>query len=111
MSEEVTWSTTEMTLTPEEEDTIVTLVVVVIGILAAIIFLFSMGLFIDCRTQKKVGATSKRKRLRLKMPPLGRAQRQQRTGTRREDSKCLAADMCPNGASEYASTCCVDVIV
>jgi hypothetical protein len=51
VSDKVIWSTTEMTLTPEEEDTIVTLVVVIIGILAAIIFLFSMGLFIDCRTQ------------------------------------------------------------
>lgn len=48
---EVSWSTTEEPFTPEEEDAIVTLVVVVIGIIIAIVILFSMGIFIDCKHQ------------------------------------------------------------
>lgn len=41
--------------------------------------------------------TVKKRRLRLKMPPLTRAR-----GGRRDDVKALAADMCPNGASDSA---------
>lgn len=47
----MSWSTTEEPFTPEEEDAIVTLVVVVIGIIIAIVILFSMGIFIDCKHQ------------------------------------------------------------
>ncbi|XP_058791746.1 uncharacterized protein LOC131664559 [Phymastichus coffea] len=101
VSEAAAWLTTESPLTPEEEDTIVTLVIVVVAVLAAIVLLFSMGVFIDCRTQKTMDEKANRKRLRLKMPPLGRAHKQ-RLGMRREDSKCLAADMCPNGSSDAA---------
>lgn len=43
--------TSEASLTVEEEDAIVTLVVVVIGIIVAIVVLFSMGIFIDCKHQ------------------------------------------------------------
>jgi len=43
--------TSEASLTVEEEDAIVTLVVVVIGIIIAIVVLFSMGIFIDCKHQ------------------------------------------------------------
>lgn len=43
--------TSEVSLTAEEEDAIVTLVVVVIGIIVAIMVLFSMGIFIDCKHQ------------------------------------------------------------
>lgn len=51
VSGEVSWSTTEEPFTPEEEDAIVTLVVIVIGIIVAIVVLFSMGIFIDCKHQ------------------------------------------------------------
>jgi len=43
--------TSEASLTVEEEDAIVTLVVVVIGIIIAMVVLFSMGIFIDCKHQ------------------------------------------------------------
>lgn len=43
--------TSELPLTIEEEDAIVTLVVVVIGIIVAIVVLFCMGIFIDCKHQ------------------------------------------------------------
>ncbi|XP_016919897.1 uncharacterized protein LOC108002628 [Apis cerana] len=90
---EVSWSTTEEPFTPEEEDAIVTLVVVVIGIIIAIVILFSMGIFIDCKHQKK--DVLKKKKLKLKMPPLSRMRKNQK-----EDAKSLASDMCPNGASD-----------
>ncbi|CAK9827160.1 hypothetical protein ANTRET_LOCUS4885 [Anthophora retusa] len=91
---EVSWSTTEEPFTSEEEDAIVTLVVVVIGIIVAIVVLFSMGIFIDCKHQKK--NISKKKKLKLKMPPLS----QVRKKNQKEDVKSLASDMCPNGASD-----------
>lgn len=87
------WSSTTAPFTPEEEDAIVTLVVIVIGIIAAIVILFSMGLFIDCKLQKK--ESTRRRKLKLKMPPLARIGK-----TVADDSKSLATDMCPNGASE-----------
>ncbi|XP_031835990.1 uncharacterized protein LOC116428462 [Nomia melanderi] len=90
---EVSWSTTETPFTAEEEDAIVTLVVVVVGIIVAIVILFSMGIFIDCKHQKK-DALKKRK-LKLRMPPISRARKGEK-----EDVKSLAADMCPNGASD-----------
>ncbi|XP_043597126.1 uncharacterized protein LOC122574077 [Bombus pyrosoma] len=90
---EVSWSTTEEPFTPEEEDAIVTLVVVVIGIIVAIVVLFSMGIFIDCKHQKK--NVLKKKKLKLKMPPLSRTRKSQK-----EDAKSLAADMCPTDASD-----------
>ncbi|XP_020285958.1 uncharacterized protein LOC109855781 [Pseudomyrmex gracilis] len=85
--------TSEIAITPEEEDAIVTLVVVVIGIVIAIVVLFVMGIFIDCKHQK--ADSLKKKKLRLKMPPLAR-------GRRKDDSKTLASDMCPNGISDTA---------
>ncbi|KAK2575536.1 hypothetical protein KPH14_011256 [Odynerus spinipes] len=94
-TKDISWSTTETPLTPEEEDAIVTLVVVVIGIIVAIVVLFSMGIFIDCRHQKQ--ETTKKRRLRLKMPPIARVRRSQQ-----EDAKSFASDMCPNGASDTA---------
>lgn len=91
---DIPWPTTETPpLSPEEEDAIVTLVVVVIGIVVAIVILFSMGIFIDCRHQKQ--ETTKKRRLRLKMPPISRVRRSQQ-----EDAKSFAADMCPNGSSD-----------
>ncbi|KAG7188569.1 hypothetical protein KM043_008200 [Ampulex compressa] len=90
---DVSWSTTEVPFTAEEEDAIVTLVVVVIGVIVAIVVLFSMGIFIDCKHQKQ--DTTKKKRLRLKMPPLARIRR-----TKKDDAKSLASDMCPNGACD-----------
>ncbi|XP_003704275.1 uncharacterized protein LOC100880009 [Megachile rotundata] len=90
---EASWSTTEEPFTPEEEDAIVTLVVVVIGVIAAIVILFSMGIFIDCKLQRK--NVLKKKKLKLKMPPLSRARKVQK-----EDAKSLASDMCPNGSSD-----------
>ncbi|XP_076240122.1 uncharacterized protein LOC143182784 isoform X2 [Calliopsis andreniformis] len=88
------WSTTELPFTPEEEDAIVTLVVIVIGIIVAIAILFSMGIFIDCKHQKK-DTLGKKKRLKLKMPPISRIKRSQK-----DDVKSLASAMCPNGASD-----------
>ncbi|CAK9827161.1 hypothetical protein ANTRET_LOCUS4885 [Anthophora retusa] len=113
---EVSWSTTEEPFTSEEEDAIVTLVVVVIGIIVAIVVLFSMGIFIDCKHQYvkitvcipivddlSIGSfdyrkknISKKKKLKLKMPPLS----QVRKKNQKEDVKSLASDMCPNGASD-----------
>ncbi|KAK9308121.1 hypothetical protein QLX08_001832 [Tetragonisca angustula] len=90
---EVSWSTTEEPFTPEEEDAIVTLVVVVIGIIAAIVILFSMGIFIDCKHQEK--NILNKKKLKLKMPPLSRTKRSQK-----EDVKCLAANMSPISTSD-----------
>ncbi|XP_076632297.1 uncharacterized protein LOC143347194 [Colletes latitarsis] len=91
---EVSWSTTEEPFTPEEEDAIVTLVVVVVGIIVAIVILFSMGIFIDCKHQKK-DALLKKKKLKLRMPPISRIKR-----SVKDDVKALAADMCPTGASD-----------
>ncbi|XP_014213737.1 uncharacterized protein LOC106643217 [Copidosoma floridanum] len=115
IADEVQWPTTEVTLTPEEEGTLVTLVVVIVGVLAAIIFLFSMGIFIDYQTQNTSGSmassSGKRKRMRLGMPPLGRSQRHQH---RREDSKCFATDMCPNDDSinvVHPTTTTIDMAV
>ncbi|XP_026675215.1 uncharacterized protein LOC108632072 isoform X2 [Ceratina calcarata] len=87
------WSTTEEPFSTEEEDAIVTLVVVVAGIIVAIVILFSMGLFIDCKHQQK-NALNKKK-LKLKMPPISRTRKSQK-----EDVKSLAADMCPNSATD-----------
>lgn len=120
VSGEVSWSTTETPFTAEEEDAIVTLVVVVVGIIVAIVILFSMGIFIDCKHQyantvahdflccrligyrrtdgsffsRKKDALKKRK-LKLRMPPISRARKSEK-----EDVKSLASDMCPNGASD-----------
>ncbi|GAB1865120.1 hypothetical protein CAJAP_06199 [Camponotus japonicus] len=80
--------TSEVSFTAEEEDTIV-LVVVVIGIIIAIMVLFSMGIFIDCKHQKT--DSMKRRKLRLKMPPLTRR-------SRKDEVKALASDMCPNAS-------------
>ncbi|XP_076749258.1 uncharacterized protein LOC143422473 [Xylocopa sonorina] len=93
MKGEVSWPTTEEPFTPEEEDAIVTLVVIVIGIIVAIVVLFSMGIFIDCRHQEK--NILNKKKLKLKMPPISRTRK-----ARKEDAKSLASDMCPNGASD-----------
>lgn len=90
---EVSWSTTETPFTSEEEDAIVTLVVVVIGIVVAIVILFSMGIFIDCKHQKQDAL--KKKKLKLRMPPISRIRR-----SHKDDAKSLASEMCPNGASE-----------
>ncbi|XP_017788889.1 PREDICTED: uncharacterized protein LOC108571383 [Habropoda laboriosa] len=90
---EVSWSTTEEPFTSEEEDAIVTLVVVVIGIIVAIVVLFLMGIFIDCKHQKK---NVSKKKLKLKMPPLSHARRR----NEKEDAKSLASNMCPTGASD-----------
>ena len=49
--DDVSWHTTQASLTEEEEDAIVTLVIVVIGIILAIVVLFTMGILIDCRHQ------------------------------------------------------------
>ncbi|XP_033330176.2 uncharacterized protein LOC117222538 [Megalopta genalis] len=92
--ETTSWSTTETPpFTAEEEDAIVTLVVVVIGIIVAIIVLFSMGIFIDCKHQKKEAL--KKRKLKLRMPPISRTRK-----TGKDDGKSLASDMCPNGASD-----------
>ncbi|XP_076645852.1 uncharacterized protein LOC143355161 [Halictus rubicundus] len=89
----LSWTTTETPFTPEEEDAIVTLVVVVIGIIVAIVILFSMGIFIDCKHQKE--DAMKKRKLKLRMPPMSRTRK-----TEKDDVKSLAADMCPNGASD-----------
>ncbi|CAL1686388.1 unnamed protein product [Lasius platythorax] len=81
--------TSEVSLTAEEEDAIMTLVIVVIGIIIAIMVLFSMGIFIDCKHQKK--DSMKKRKLRLKMPPLARRKR-------KDEVKALASDMCPNAS-------------
>ncbi|XP_053975551.1 uncharacterized protein LOC128874650 isoform X1 [Hylaeus volcanicus] len=93
-TKDVSWSTTEEPLTLEEEDAIVTLVVVVVGIIVAIVVLFSMGIFIDCKHQKK-DALIKKKKLKLRMPPISRIKR-----SKTDDVKSLAAGMCPTGASD-----------
>ncbi|XP_015605112.1 uncharacterized protein LOC107272456 [Cephus cinctus] len=87
---DVSWSTTELPLTPEEEEAIGTLVVIVLGIIVAIIVLFSMGIFIDCRHQKKNSGV--KRKFKLKIPPTGRK--------RRSDRKSLASDMCPIGTMD-----------
>ncbi|XP_029675426.1 uncharacterized protein LOC115242939 [Formica exsecta] len=79
--------TSEVSLTAQEEDAIITLVVVVIGIIIAIMMLFSMGIFIDCKHQKT--DSMKKRKLRLKMPPLARR-------NRKDEVKALASNMCPN---------------
>lgn len=89
----VPWSTTEEPFTTEEEDAIVTLVVVVIGIIVAIVILFSMGIFIDCKHQQQ--NVLKKKKLKLRMPPISRTRKSQK-----EDVKSLASDMCPNSATD-----------
>ncbi|XP_011866073.1 PREDICTED: uncharacterized protein LOC105561041 [Vollenhovia emeryi] len=91
MSTEAYDSTSDVSFTVKEEDAIVTLVVVVIGIIIVILALFSMGIFIDCKHQKK--DSSKKRRLRLKMPPLTRK------GCK-TDVKALAPNMYPNGADD-----------
>ncbi|KAL6263120.1 hypothetical protein P5V15_005922 [Pogonomyrmex californicus] len=84
--------TSETSLTTEEEDAIVTLVVIVIGIIIAIVVLFSMGIFIDCKHQEK--DSMKRRRLRLKMPPFVRQ-------NHKEDVKALASDMYFNSDIDF----------
>ncbi|XP_072752895.1 uncharacterized protein [Anoplolepis gracilipes] len=81
--------TSEISVTAEEEDAIVTLVVVVIGIIIAIMVLFSMAIFIDFKHQK-IDST-KRKKLRLKVSPLARR-------NRKDEVKALILDMCPNAS-------------
>lgn len=44
-------STLDKSLINEKGDAIVTLVIAVIGIIIAIVVLFSMGIFIDCKHQ------------------------------------------------------------
>lgn len=83
--------TSEASLTVEEEDAIVTLVVVVIGIIVAMVVLFSMGVFIDCKHQEK--DSLKRRRLKLKMPPLTRK-------GRKDDVKGLTSNMYFNDADD-----------
>ncbi|XP_012543287.1 uncharacterized protein LOC105840775 [Monomorium pharaonis] len=83
--------TSQISLTVEEEDAIVTLVVVVIGIIVAIVVLFSMGIFIDCKHQEK--DSGKKRRLKLKMPPVARR--------RKDDVKALTSNMCPNGDTAF----------
>ncbi|XP_046736246.1 uncharacterized protein LOC124405415 isoform X2 [Diprion similis] len=95
--DEITWSPTNPPFTPEEEDAMVSIIVIVIGVIIAVIGLFSMGIFIDCRHQKSDSA-KRRRPLRLKMPPVGR-----RRGDRRlknEDDRSIATDMCTNGTSD-----------
>lgn len=50
-TDDILWHTTQESLTQEEEDAIISLTVIVIGVIAAIVVLFSMGVFIDCREQ------------------------------------------------------------
>ncbi|KYN35366.1 hypothetical protein ALC56_10299 [Trachymyrmex septentrionalis] len=77
--------TSETSFTVEEEDAFVTLVVVVFGIIVAMVVLFSMGIFIDCRHQEK----DSMKRKKLKMLPFARR-------GRKDDVKALAPNMYPN---------------
>ncbi|XP_012223217.2 uncharacterized protein [Linepithema humile] len=79
-------ATSKRSLIIEEQDAIVTLVIVVIGIIIAIVVLFSMGIFIDCKHQKD---SMRKRRLRLKMPPLSRRKQ-------KDDVKALASNMYPN---------------
>lgn len=44
---------------------------------------------------RKQDALQKKKKLKLRMPPLSRAKRSEK-----EDAKSLASDMCPNGSSD-----------
>ncbi|XP_015181125.1 PREDICTED: uncharacterized protein LOC107068845 [Polistes dominula] len=92
-TKDIPWSTTEATLTLEEEDAIVTLVVIIIGLIVTIVILFSMGIFIDCKHQKK--ETPKKRRLKLKIPHMSRVRR-----TQPDDVKSFASDMCPNDISD-----------
>ncbi|XP_014603654.1 uncharacterized protein LOC122522574 [Polistes fuscatus] len=94
-TKDIPWSTTETSLTLEEEDAIVTLVVVVIGVIVIIVILFSMGIFIDCKHQKK--ETPKKRKLRLKIPQISRVRR-----TQPDDVKSFASDMCPNDITDSA---------
>ncbi|XP_012055459.1 PREDICTED: uncharacterized protein LOC105618537 [Atta cephalotes] len=87
-STEAYMPTSETSFTVEEEDAFVTLIVVVFGIIVAMVVLFSMGIFIDCRHQEK--DSMKRKKLRLKMLPFARR-------GRKDDMKTLASNMYPNG--------------
>ncbi|XP_018364642.1 PREDICTED: uncharacterized protein LOC108762231 [Trachymyrmex cornetzi] len=82
--------TSKTSFTVEEEDAFVTLIVVVFGIIAAMVVLFSMGIFIDCRHQEK--DFMNRKKLRLKMLPFARR-------GRKDDVKALASNMYPNGVT------------
>ncbi|XP_008545465.1 uncharacterized protein LOC103569767 isoform X2 [Microplitis demolitor] len=94
--------TTTATLTAEKEDTIFTLIVVVIGVIVAIIILFSMGVFLDCRHQKH--NANNNKPLRMKAPTLARKKK------RMDDEKSLASDMFPSGLTDYGAGA-LDVVV
>ncbi|XP_018404623.1 PREDICTED: uncharacterized protein LOC108781207 [Cyphomyrmex costatus] len=82
--------TSEASFSVEEEDAIVTLIVVVFGIIVAMVVLFSMSIFIDCKYQKQ--DSIKKKRLRLKMLPFTRR-------GRKDDAKALASNMYPNAVT------------
>ncbi|KAH0567560.1 uncharacterized protein LOC123274233 [Cotesia glomerata] len=89
------WMTTETSVTAEKEDTIFTLIVVVVGIIIAIIILFSMGVFLDCRHQKNT--TKNNKPLRMKAPSLTRKKKI------KDDKKSLASDMYSSGMTDYGA--------
>lgn len=88
-------TTKKETISPEEEeDAIVTLVIIIVAVIIAIIFLFSLGLFLDCKHQETESLN--KKRLKLKLP-----NRMKSRGPKKpEDSKSLANEMCPTGTSE-----------
>ncbi|XP_063974840.1 uncharacterized protein LOC135161312 [Diachasmimorpha longicaudata] len=87
--------TTSPPLTPEEEDAVVTLVIIVLGVVIAIIVLFSMGVFLDCKHQRH-DSRRKKTRLRMKMPlsPLRKDP---------EDGKALASDMYLGGTTQFGA--------
>ncbi|XP_051176873.1 uncharacterized protein LOC127291688 [Leptopilina boulardi] len=87
-------TTTKESNSPEEEDAIVTLVIIIVAIIVAIIFLFSLGLFLDCKHQESESLN--KKRLKLKLPN----RMKKRGPQKQEDSKSLANEMCPTGTSE-----------
>ncbi|XP_015121745.1 uncharacterized protein LOC107044394 [Diachasma alloeum] len=88
------WTTTSP-LTPEEEDAVVTLVIIVLGVIIAIVVLFSMGIFLDCKHQIR-DSRKKKTRLRMKMPlsPLKK---------HKDDGRSLASDMCPSGTTQFGA--------
>ncbi|KAH0954799.1 hypothetical protein HN011_008980 [Eciton burchellii] len=73
----------------EGQNEAMTLVMVVIGIIFAIIILFLMGIFIDCRHLKKESMRGRR-------PRLSELTRRRR----KDDVQALASDMSPNGINE-----------
>lgn len=69
---------------------IVTLAIVVISIIA-IIMLFSMGIFIDCKHQQK--DITRKRRIKMKLPPLPRRKQ-------KDDVKAFASDIYLNDVSD-----------